>query len=145
MECELPRVNSNQEEIKSYFEQTKTIAVIGASPNESKDSHHVAKYLKEVGYKMIPIYPKHEEILGEKVYRSLKEVPDVIDMVVIFRKPEALAPIAEAIIERGDIKTYWTQRLIINNAVAQKVEDAGIHVVQNQCAMLEHRAIFGEA
>jgi predicted CoA-binding protein len=142
MECELPRVNSNSEEMKKYFEEAKTIAVLGASPDSSKASNHVAHYLKEVGYKMIPVYPKGDTILGEKVYRSLAEIDVPVDMVVVFRKPAALDAIADAVIARGDVKTYWTQLELINNNAAEKVKDAGINVVQNYCAMIEHRDIF---
>jgi predicted CoA-binding protein len=142
MECELARVNSNQEEMKKYFEEAKTIAVLGASPDDTKASNHVAHYLRDAGYKMIPVYPKHDEILGQKVYRSLAEIDEPVDMVVIFRKPSALDAIADAVIARGDVKIYWTQLELINNTAAQKVKDAGINVVQNYCAMVEHRAIF---
>jgi len=142
MECELPKVNSNSQEIKRYLEEAKTIAVLGVSPDVSKASNRVAKYLKEVGYKMIPIYPKEDTILGEKVYRSLQEIDMPVDMVVIFRKPAALDAIADAVIARGDIKTYWTQLELINNDAAQKVKDAGINVVQNHCAMIEHKRLF---
>ena len=142
MECELPRVNSNSEEMKKYFEEAKTIAVLGASPDTTKASNHVAEYLRDVGYKMIPVYPKYDEILGQKVYRSLAEIPEPVDMVVVFRKPAALDAIADAVIARGDVKTYWTQLELINNDAAQKVKDAGINVVQNYCAMIEHRALF---
>lgn len=142
MECELPRVNSNSEEMKRYFEEAKTIAVLGASPDTTKASNHVAEYLKNVGYKMIPVYPKGDTILGEKVYRSLAEIDEPVDMVIVFRKPDALPAIADAVIARGDVKTYWTQLELINNDAAQKVKDAGINVVQNFCAMIEHRRFF---
>ena len=142
MECELPRVNSNAEEMKKYFEEAKTIAVIGASPDSSKASNHVAEYLRDVGYNMIPVYPKHDEILGQKVYRSLAEIEVPVDMVVVFRKPAALDAIADAVIARGDVKTYWTQLELINNDAAQRVKDAGINVVQNYCAMVEHKMLF---
>ena len=142
MECEMPRVNSNTEEMKRYFEEAKTIAVIGASPDPGKASHRVAKYLKEAGYKMIPVYPKEETILGEKVYRSLAEIEEPVDMVVVFRKPAALGAIADAVIARGDVKTYWTQLGLVNNDAAQKVKDAGINVVQNYCAMVEHKELM---
>ncbi len=142
MECELPSVNSNSEEMKKYFEEAKTIAVLGASPDDTKASNHVAHYLRDAGYKMIPVYPKHDEILGQKVYRSLAEIPEPVDMVVVFRKPAALDAIADAVIARGDVKTYWTQLELINNEAAQRVKDAGINVVQNYCAMVEHKALF---
>jgi hypothetical protein len=144
MECELPRVNSNPEEMKKYFEEAKTIAVLGASPDTTKASNHVAHYLKEVGYKMIPVYPKHDKILGEKVYRSLAEIDVPVDMVVVFRKPAALDAIADAVIARGDVKTYWTQLELINNKAAERIKAAGINVVQNYCAMVEHRQLFNK-
>jgi len=142
MECEMPRVNSNRDEMKKYFEECKSIAVLGCSPDNTKASNHVAEYLRDAGYKMIPVYPKYDEILGQKVYRSLAEIDVPVDMVVVFRKPAALNAIADAVIARGDVKVYWTQLALINNEAAEKVKEAGISVVQNYCAMVEHREIF---
>lgn len=142
MECEIPSINANTQEMKKYFEEAQTIAVVGVSPDDTKASNRVAHYLKEAGYKMIPIYPKYDEILGEKVYRNLAEIETPVDMVVIFRKPAALDAIADAIIARGDVKTYWSQLGLVNNNAAQRIKDAGIHVVQNHCAMVEHKALF---
>ena len=139
MECEFPFINSNMDEVKEIFESVKTIAVLGLSPDATKASHRVAKYLQEVGYKIIPVYPKEDEILGEKVYRSLGEIPQAVDMVDIFRKPAALSAIADVCIERGDIKVFWAQKDIVNNEAAQKALDAGMRVVQNQCAMVDHK------
>lgn len=143
MECEFPSVNSNQDEIKDIFDNTKTIAIIGLSPNESKASNMVAKYLKSAGFKIVPVYPKEEEILGEKVYRSLKEIPFKVDMVDIFRKPDVIGLVVDAAIERGDVDTVWTQLGLVNNEAAQKAKEAGIQVVQNKCTKIEHREIFG--
>ncbi len=142
MECEFPRINSNREEIKGILESVKTIAVIGLSPNPEKDSHKVAKYLQEKGYKIFPVYPKEETILGEKVYRSLPEIPERVDMVNIFRKPAAMLPIVEKAIERGDVKVIWSQIGIVNNEAAEKAIAHGMKVVQNHCAMVEHRELF---
>jgi hypothetical protein len=142
VECEFPTVNSNNDEIKAIFESVKTIAVLGLSPDASKDSHRVALYLQEAGYTIVPIYPKEETILGEKVYRSLAEIPFAVDMVNIFRKPDALNAIAEACIARGDVKVFWAQKGIVNNEAAKKAEDAGMKVVQNHCSMVEHRSMF---
>ncbi|MGE4395930.1 MAG: CoA-binding protein [Sulfurimonas sp.] len=139
MECEFPTVNSNKQEIKEIFDITKTIAVVGLSPDETKASNRVAKYLKEQGYKIVPIYPKEETILGEKVYRSLAEVPFEIDMVDIFRKPKELDNVADACIQRGDVKVFWAQKEIVNNEAAARAKAAGMRVVQNMCTMVEHR------
>ncbi len=141
MECEFPTINSNKEAIKEIFDSVKTIAILGLSPDETKASHRVAKYLQSAGYKIVPVYPKEETILGEKVYRSLMEIPFAVDMVDIFRKPDAFEPIADACIKRGDIKVFWGQLGLVNNAAAQKAQDAGMKVVQNHCSMVEHRAL----
>lgn len=141
MECEFPTINSNKQEIKEIFDSVKTIAVVGLSPDESKASHRVAKYLQEQGFKIVPIYPKEETILGEKVYRSLLEIPFEIDMVDIFRKANALDMVADACIKRGDVKVFWAQKEIVNNEAAAKAKEHGMKVVQNKCTMIEHRAL----
>ena len=139
MECEFPTVNATSTEIKTIFDEVRTIAVVGLSPDTTKDSYRVAEYLKNAGYTIIPVYPKEETILGEKVYRSLAEIPCAVDMVNIFRKPDALGPVADACIERGDIKVFWSQKGIVNNEAAEKARSAGMKVVQNRCSMVEHR------
>ena len=143
MECEFPTVNSSSEEIKNIFKSVKTIAVVGLSPDPSKDSNHVAAYLQQAGYKIIPIYPKDELILSEQSYPSLADVPAniQIDMVDIFRKPEALDAIVDACIARGDVKIFWAQKGIVNNAAAERARAAGMTVVQNKCTMVEHRML----
>lgn len=143
MECEFPTVNSTNDEIKAILDEVKTIAVLGLSPDPSKDSYRVAEYLQNAGYTIVPVYPKEETILGEKVYRSLAEIPFQIDMVNIFRKPDALNAIADACIARGDIKVFWAQKGIVNNDAAEHVRNAGMKVVQNHCSMVEHRLIHG--
>ncbi len=142
MECEMPLVNSNPAEMKEIFESVKTIAILGLSPDESKASNMVAKYLQNAGYKIVPVYPKEDEILGEKVYRSLAEIPFKIDMVDIFRKPAAFDAVADACIKRGDIDVFWGQLGLVNNDAAQKAKDAGMKVVQNYCTKLEHKALI---
>ncbi len=141
-ECEFPSVNANREEIKAIFQNVKTIAVLGLSPDPDKDSHIVAKYLQEHGFRIVPVYPKEDKILGETVYHSLDDIPFSVDMVNIFRKPDALDAIADACIKRGDVKVFWAQKGIVNNAAAQKAKEAGMQVVQNHCSMVEHRNLF---
>ncbi len=143
MECEFPTINADLDEIRQILQETKTIAVVGLSPNPAKDSHRVAAYLQSVGYKIVPIYPKEDEILGEKVFRSLKEVPFPVDMVDIFRKPAALPPIVQEAINRGDVKCVWFQAGIVNNEAAQMAKDAGLKVVQNRCTMVDHKTLIG--
>ncbi|MDD4856076.1 MAG: CoA-binding protein [Sulfuricurvum sp.] len=141
MECEFPTVNANNDEIKAIFAHVKTIAVLGLSSDVTKDSYRVAQYLKNAGYTIIPVYPKEEMILGEKVYRSLEEIPYPIDMVNIFRKADALNAVADACITRGDVKVFWAQKGIVNNEAASRAQNAGMQVVQNHCSMVEHRLI----
>lgn len=141
MECEFPTINANKDDIKKIFEATKTIAVIGLSPDESKDSHRVAKYLQNVGFKIVPVYPKEEMILGKKVYRSLLDIPFEIDLVNVFRKSEFVDIVVDEALKRGDVKTIWTQKGIVNNIAAQKAKENGLQVVQNLCTMVEHRNI----
>jgi predicted CoA-binding protein len=145
MQCEMPQINSNKDEIKKIFDQTKTIAIIGCSPNPQKDSNKVATYLQNAGFRIIPIYPKEDTILGEKVYRSLSDIPQniQIDMVDIFRKPEVIKNVVNEAIKRGGIKTIWTQLGLVNNEAAKIAQEHGMNVVQSHCTKVEHKAIFG--
>lgn len=142
MECEFPTVNSNKDEIQEIFQNCKTIAIIGCSPDESKASNMVAAYLKNAGFTIIPVYPKEDMILGEKVYRSLSEIPCKVDMVDIFRKPEVIAEVVNEAIARGDVDTIWTQLGLVNNAAAQKARENGMKVVQNHCTKIEHKILI---
>ncbi len=137
MECEFPSINSNNQEILEILDSVKVIAIVGLSPDETKSSNRVAKFLQTHGYKIVPVYPKEDIILGEKVYRSLLDIPFEIDMVDIFRKPNAFDAIADACIERGDIKVFWGQLGLVNNEAAQKAKNAGMKVVQNHCPKIE--------
>lgn len=142
MECEFPTVNSKSEEIIEIFKNTKTIAIAGLSPDSSKASNMVAAYLQSVGFKIVPVYPKEDVILGEKVYRTILEIPFKIDMVDIFRKPDAIAEIVDEAIKRGDVDTVWFQLGLVNNEAAAKAKEAGLKVVQNKCTKIEHRNLF---
>ena len=143
MQCEMPTINFNPQEIKEILQKYKNIAIVGASPNPTKDSHKVTKYMIDAGYNVFPIYPKEDEILGQKVYRSLLEIDKKVDIVVVFRKPEAVKAVAEAAIKRGDVDVLWTQLGIVNNEAAKMAEENGIKVVQNLCIKIEHQKLFG--
>ena len=142
MECEFPTVNSKSEEIIEIFKNTKTIAIAGLSPDHSKASNMVAAYLQSVVFKIVPVYPKEEIILGEKVYRTISEIPFKIDMVDIFRKPDAIAQIVDEAIKIGNIDTVWFQLGLVNNEAAALAKEAGLKVVQNKCTKIEHRNLF---
>lgn len=141
MACDFPVINETDETIAQILKTVKTIAVIGLSPDADKDSHKVARYLQEKGYKIVPVYPKEETILGEQVYRTLAEIPFVVDMADMFRKPEVADEVVEASIKRGDIKAVWLQKGIVNNGALEKAKAAGMLAVQNKCVMVEHRGL----
>ncbi len=142
MDCEFPSVNSNDKEIIDIFNNTKVIAIAGLSPDSSKASNMVAAYLQKAGFKIVPVYPKEDTILGEKVYRTVSEIPFKIDMVNIFRKPDAIAAIVDEVIARKDVDTVWTQLGLVSNEAALKAKEAGLKVVQNKCTKIEHRNLF---
>ena len=143
MECEFPTHNSSSEEIKEIFKETKTIAIIGLSPKSEKDSNKVGVYLQNAGFKIIPVYPKGDEILGEKVYKKLSEIPKSIkiDMVDMFRKPEFASELIKDIKKRDDIKCFWLQLGIVNNEAVKEAKEFGIKVVQNKCTKIEHKIL----
>ena len=143
MECPMPTINIHDDAIiKEILTQSKRIAIIGLSPDPTKDSHKVAKYLQEHGYKIYPIYPKEEFILGEKVYRSLSEIPEPVDMVDMFRKPEIADTLLEEVLKRGDVKVFWLQLGIINNEACEKAKANGLLAVQNKCTKIEHAKVM---
>ncbi len=139
MECEFPTINSDKSKMKEIFDNTKTIAIIGCSPDETKASNMVAKYLIDHGFTVYPVYPKEDTILGQKVYRSLLDIPGKLDMVDIFRKPKVIAEVVDDCIKRGDVYCVWSQLGLVNNAAMQKAKEAGMEVVQNHCTKIEHR------
>jgi len=136
-ECALPENNPADAEIAQILQQAKTIAVVGISHKEDRDSHKVAKYLKEHGYKMIPVNPKYTEVLGEKCYPSLQDVPERIDIADIFRNLEAIPGIVDEAIAAG-VGTVWMQLGLAHNEAARKAEAAGLRVVMNKCTKIEH-------
>jgi predicted CoA-binding protein len=91
---------------------------------------------------VLPVYPKEDEILGQKVYRSLKDIPMQVDMVDIFRKPAVISSVVDAAIERGDVKYVWSQLGLVNNAAMEKAETNGMKAVQNYCTKIEYQALL---
>jgi predicted CoA-binding protein len=135
-------ISESDSEIKNILKSVKTIAIAGLSPDIAKPSHRVAKYLQEVGYKIVPIYPKEDMILGQKVYRSILDVPFEIDMIDMFRKPNIADEMVDIIKQRGDVKVLWLQKDIVNNSASKRAKDMGIKVVQNRCTMIEHKCLI---
>jgi len=129
--------------VRAVLSATQSIAVIGIKAEPDKPAHYVPAYMKERGFRIIPVpvfYPDATEMLGEKVYRSLAEIPDDVDLVNIFRRPDDVALHVDDIIAKKP-KAVWLQSGIRNDTVAEKLAKAGIKVVQDLCLMVEHRAL----
>lgn len=131
------------EDLKEMFKNCKTIAVVGLSSQKDRPSYRVAAYLQAKGYRIIPVRPDGEMILGEKVYSSLAEIPEeiTIDMVDIFRKSEDVPPVVEEAMRRG-IKVVWMQEGVIHPKAAEIAEEAGLKVVMDRCIKKEHQRLF---
>ena len=127
--------------ITEILKNAKTIAVVGLSDSPLRPSHGVAAYLQTQGYRIIPVNPQIQTSLGEKAYPSLLDVPDKIDIVDIFRRPEFVEEVVDQAIQLK-VPTVWMQEEIIHEKAAQKARQAGIFVVMDRCILLEHRARF---
>ena len=132
MDCEMNK-SSN---IKKIF-RMKTIAVVGMSPNPNRPSHYVALYLRDQGYKIVPVNPNCIEIAGEICFPSIKQIPFQVDIVEVFRRSEYIYPIAEDAIEIS-AKVLWLQDTVINEKAANLAKKAGLLVVMNDCMMRRH-------
>jgi len=131
-------------EIRELLENTKTIAVVGIKMESYQPAFYVPQYMKTVGFEIIPVpvyYPDATEILGEKVYRNLVNIPQEIDLVNVFRRPNDVAKHAEDILAKKP-KAVWLQSGIRNDEVAETLAKAGIKVVQDACLMVEHRTLM---
>ena len=133
---------NNDKEMKEILLSIKTIASVGISSNPEKESYEVVAYLKDQGYRIIPVNPTATEILGEKTYPSLSDIPDKVDVVQVFRKPEDVPPVVEEAIKIG-AKVVWMQAGIVNEDAAQKAREAGLQVVMDACMRATHRRLIG--
>lgn len=128
-------------ELRDILENARTIAVVGLSSSPGKASYRVAAYLKHVGYRLIPVNPYSDEILGEVGYADLEAIPEAIDVVDIFRPSEQVIPIVEQAI-RIRAKAVWMQLGIVNETAAQIARAAGVRVVMDRCMKVEHRRLI---
>ena len=126
---------------RKILKESKTVAVVGLSPRPEQYSYKVAKYLKNQGYKIIPVNPTIEEVLGEKSYPNLKAVTEPVDIVDIFRRPEFVPDIVREAI-KIKAKVVWMQEGISNPQAAEEALKSGLKVVQNKCLMKEHKKMF---
>ncbi len=134
-------MQSNDNNIGQILSAAKNIAVVGLSPDESKPSNEVAKFLIERGFNVFPIYPKFDEILGRKVYRNLTQIDEDIDIAVMFRKGEFASELVKDAIKKG-VKTLWLQLGITNDAAGAIARENGINFVQDKCIKIELKGLI---
>jgi predicted CoA-binding protein len=128
--------------LRRILKDSRVIAVVGLSADWYRPSYFAAKYMQEHGYRVIPVNPKYDSILGEKCYRSVRDIPERIDIVDVFRKTEDVMPVAEdAIAVRA--KVLWQQLGVKNEAAAAKARGAGLETVLDRCVKIEHGRLFG--
>ncbi len=137
-----PFQNPDDDTIRKLLERVRRIAVIGLSPRPHRASHRVASYLQEAGYDIVPVYPREEQILGQKVFRNVRDVPAPIDLVNVFRRSEFLPGVFDDVIASG-AGAAWTQLQCIDQDGARRAERAGLTVVMNRCLMVEHGRLMG--
>ena len=133
--------NPNNDEIKQILSDSKVIAVVGLSSSELRASNQVARYLQERGYKIIPVNPKEETILGEKAYPSLKDIPEPIDIIDVFRRSEAVPEIAREAVETS-ASVLWLQEGVIHEDAVQMVKNTGMRALQDVCIKKIHQNLF---
>ena len=126
--------------IPDLLAHARTIAVVGLSGKRYRASHGVAEYLQRAGYRIIPVNPRESEVLGEKAYPDLDSVPEPVDIVDIFRRPEFVPEIVEAAIRKG-AKAVWMQEGVIHEDAARRAREAGLDVVMDRCILKEHRRL----
>ncbi|HET7549564.1 MAG TPA: CoA-binding protein [Usitatibacter sp.] len=132
----------DSEKIRRILSRSKTIAVVGLSAQWHRPSYFAAKYMQEHGYRVIPVNPMYESILGEKSYKSLRDIPEKVDVVDCFRKSAEIPAIAEDAIAIG-AKVLWMQLGVENAEARRKAEAAGLEVVEDHCVKIEHGRFFG--
>lgn len=123
--------------IEDILRSAKTIAVVGLSSKRYRASHGVSEYMQRSGYRIIPVNPEEREVLGEKAYPSLDDVPEAVDIVDIFRRSEFVPEVVDAAIRKG-AKVVWMQEGVIHEQAAAKARAAGLDVVMDRCILKEH-------
>ena len=137
-----PMPDSDINTLRRILSQNHTIAVVGLSANWYRPSFFAAKYMMEHGYRIIPVNPQYQEVLGQKCYASLREIPDQVDIVDCFQKTERILPLAEDAIAIG-AKVLWQQIGVKNEEAAQRARAAGLESVMDRCVKIEHARLFG--
>ena len=130
-------------QIRHILETAVTVAIVGLSDKPDRDSYRVAEYLQDHGYHIVPVNPTVESVLGQKSYARVTDIPGQIDIVDVFRKPDAAPPVvAEAIEARA--RVVWLQPGVVNQEAAETAEAAGLQIVMDRCIKMEHQRLFGQ-
>jgi len=135
-------MDDDSEKLRRILRTTRSIAVVGLSAQWHRPSYFAAKYLQDHGYRIVPVNPMYDEVLGEKCYKSLREIPEPVDMVDCFRKSAEIPAIAEDAIAIG-AKVLWMQLGVENAQARKRAEAAGLQVVENRCVKIEHGRFYG--
>lgn len=133
--------NPPPDQIRALLGEIRTIAVLGLSDNPARPSYHVAQYMQQSGYRIIPVRPAQTQVLGEKAYARLADVPEAPDLVDVFRAPEHVAGIVDECLAKG-VKRLWLQEGVIDEAAADRARAAGLVVVMDRCLLKEHRSLM---
>jgi predicted CoA-binding protein len=128
--------------LRRILDQYRRVAVVGLSINEMRPSYFAAKYLRDHGYEVVPVNPNYTEILGQKCYASLEDIPGTVDIVDVFQRADQIMPFVEQAI-RIKAKVVWMQLGIINEAAADKARTAGLEVIMDRCMKIEYARLFG--
>ena len=131
----------SDQQVKDLLQNAHTIAVVGLSSSRFRASYGVSQYMQSAGYRIIPVNPNEQEVLGEKSYARLEDVPEKIDVVDVFRRSEFVPEIVEAAIRVG-ARAIWMQEGVVNETAAQRARDAGLFVVMDACILREHRRLM---
>ena len=136
-----PVLHPSDQQIKELLQQAHTIAVVGLSSSRLRASYGVSQYMQSAGYRIIPVNPNEKEVLGEKSYARLEDVPEKIDVVDVFRRSEFVPEIVDAAIRVG-ARAIWLQDGVVDEVAAQRARDAGLFVVMDDCILREHRRLM---
>jgi predicted CoA-binding protein len=136
-----PALHPSDQQIKELLQRAHTIAVVGLSSSRFRASYGVSQYMQSAGYRIIPVNPNEQEVLGEKSYARLEDVPEKIDVVDVFRRSEFVPEIVDAAIRVG-AHAIWMQDGVVDQAAAQRARDAGLFVVMDDCILREHRRLM---
>ena len=135
-------VNPEEPAIRQLLETVRRVVVVGLSPKPHRDSNRVARYLQGRGYEIVPVYPREEEILGQKVFRRVQDVPAPIDLVNVFRRSDQLPGVFDDILASW-ARAVWTQLGCVDEDGAARARDQGLTVVMNRCVKVDHLRLFG--